>query len=129
MHPTFTDEGQTVQHPLELKFNASAWDILSAIEKGFRAQGDVKGKLAEWFLYKELVILKDSGVIEDVIWYDKDGKPDFDIVVGSARSGWSAKTPGARNPSGFREEVLRTLRGRVTENAASTFGGKKMKGL
>jgi len=42
MPPTFTDDGQTVQHPLELKFNTSAWEILCAIEQGFRAQGDVK---------------------------------------------------------------------------------------
>jgi len=37
MPPTFTEDGRTVQHPLELRFNASGWDILSAIERGFRA--------------------------------------------------------------------------------------------
>ena len=63
MPPTFTDDGQTVQHPLELKFNATGWDILCAIEQGFRAQVDVKGKLAEWFLYKQLKELKSRGVI------------------------------------------------------------------
>ena len=43
MPPTFIDNGVTVEHPLELKFNAPAWDILSAIEQGSRAQTDVKG--------------------------------------------------------------------------------------
>ena len=37
------------------RFDASL--PLSAIERGFRAQVDVKGKLAEWFLYKQLVEL------------------------------------------------------------------------
>jgi hypothetical protein len=37
-------------HPLENDLNADAADILSAIQKGFRAIIDVKGKLAEYFL-------------------------------------------------------------------------------
>jgi len=81
MPPTFVDNGLTVQHPLELKFNAPAWDILSAIEQGSRAQVDVKGKLAEWFLFKQLNELKGRGVIDTVNWYDTFGRPDFDVVV------------------------------------------------
>ncbi len=50
MPPQFVESGRPVRHPLEVKFNAPAWDILSVIERGFRAQVDVKGKLAEWFL-------------------------------------------------------------------------------
>src|SRR3954454_22877383 len=61
MPPQFFEAGQPVRHPLEVKFNAGAWDILCAIEKGFRAQVDVKGKLAEWFLYKVLEELKATG--------------------------------------------------------------------
>ncbi len=99
MPPTFTLDGATVQHPLELKFNTSGWDILSAIEMGFRAQGDVKGKLAEWFLFKDLVVLKENGVIDDLIWYEKDGKPDFDIVVGSRRIKLECKNARSKNPS------------------------------
>ena len=41
MAAQFFEAGQPVQHPLELRFNANAWDILSAIEKGFRAQVDL----------------------------------------------------------------------------------------
>jgi len=125
MPPTFTDDGQTVQHPLELKFNTSAWEILCAIEQGFRAQGDVKGKLAEWFLYKQLVELKDSGVIEDVIWYDKDGRPDFDIVIGGrtlrleCKNARSKKAPKKLGES-FEVELQKTRNQLV--------GGKKLRG-
>lgn len=81
MPPQFYENGQVTQHPLEQLFNASAWDILSAIERGFRAQVDVKGKLAEWFLYKHLTELQRQGVIQRVEWRDQDGIPDFLIEV------------------------------------------------
>lgn len=80
MPPQFFESGHPVEHPLEKKFNAAAWDILSAIEKGFRAQVDVKGKLAEWFLYKVLLDLKAVGTFTAVDWTDEDGKPDFHLV-------------------------------------------------
>src|SRR5262245_21822285 len=80
MVPQFFEASQPVQHPLEVKFNADAWDILCAIERGFRAQVDVKGKLAEWFLYKVLEELKATGVFTALTWSDEDGKPDFRLV-------------------------------------------------
>jgi hypothetical protein len=80
MPPQFFEAGQPRRHPLEDKFNASAWDILCAIERGFRAQVDVKGKLAEWFLFKILEDLKATGVFTGVAWSDEDGKPDFRLV-------------------------------------------------
>jgi hypothetical protein len=52
-------------HPLENDLNADAADILSAIQKGFRAIIDVKGKLAEYFLDQELVRLKNKDVISN----------------------------------------------------------------
>src|SRR5947209_15728842 len=80
MPPQFYENGAFVKHALEEKFNASGWDILSAIERGFRAQVDVKGKLAEWFLYKVLEDLKATEVFTRVTWSDEDGKPDFRLV-------------------------------------------------
>src|SRR5262245_56627169 len=77
MPPRLYEDGQYVQHPLEIKFNAPAWDILSAVERGFRAQVDVKGKLAEWFLFRQLVELEKTGVITRIEWRDKDGIPGF----------------------------------------------------
>ena len=70
------------RHPVEDLLNASASDILSAIQRGFRALVDVKGKLAEYFLFQKLEQLRERGVIESVEWLDKDGQPDFFIRVG-----------------------------------------------
>ncbi|RQW77075.1 MAG: hypothetical protein EHM14_15195 [Methanothrix sp.] len=64
-------------HELETLFNAPANDIMDAILKGFRAQVDVKGKLAELYLHKYLVALNDTRIISDLIWEDQDGVPDF----------------------------------------------------
>ena len=81
MPPLFHENGVPVQHAIEQLFNASGWDILSAIERGFRAQVDVKGKLAEWFLYKQLTDAQRLGVIEAVQWRDSDGLPDFPVTA------------------------------------------------
>ncbi len=81
MPPRLYEDGKPVQHPLEQVFNADAWDILSSIERGFRAQVDVKGKLAEWFLYKQLIDLQKRGIVDEVLWRDSDGLPDFPVKV------------------------------------------------
>lgn len=64
-------------HELETLFNAPANDIMDAIIKGFRAQVDVKGKLAELYLFKYLKALNDTRIISDLIWEDRDSVPDF----------------------------------------------------
>ena len=68
------------KHPLEELWNTTAWDILSAIQRGFRAQVDVKGKLAEWFLFQRLETMEQEGALENVDWTDKDGQPDFVVT-------------------------------------------------
>lgn len=70
------------RHPVEDELNAPAVDILDAINAGFRAKIDVKGKLAELYLARELQNLKDTGQIDDFEWHDKDGKPDFTVHLG-----------------------------------------------
>lgn len=65
------------RHPLEDIMNASASDILSAIERGFRAQVDVRGKLAELFMDRIFSDLEEAGKIDGHEWQDVDGKPDF----------------------------------------------------
>lgn len=67
-------------HELEKKFNASSYDILEAISAGFRAQVDVKGKLAELYLSRNLDRFREEGLIEGYIWSDKDGEPDFIVM-------------------------------------------------
>lgn len=66
-------------HKLEQDFNAPAKDIMDAILYGFRAQVDVKGKLAELYLFRILKKLEADGKIFNVKWIDVDGKPDFYI--------------------------------------------------
>jgi hypothetical protein len=72
-------------HPLEVQLNAPATDIMEAISKGFRAQADVKGKLAELYFSRMLDALRARGVVDSYEWFDKDGKPDFVIHVGGRR--------------------------------------------
>lgn len=67
-------------HKLEKQFNAPAEDIMEAILHGFRAQVDVKGKLAELYLSRFLKQLELAGTIQNVTWHDEDGKPDFEIM-------------------------------------------------
>ena len=56
---------------------------MDAILKGFRAQVDVKGKLAELYLYKYLEVLSDKGIIDALLWEDRDGEPDFKFIYES----------------------------------------------
>jgi hypothetical protein len=70
-------QGNSIGHPLESRLNASARDILDAISSGFRAQVDVKGKLAELYLFRALEGLQNRGVVSELRWSDTDGEPDF----------------------------------------------------
>ncbi|MCC6156861.1 MAG: helix-turn-helix transcriptional regulator [Deltaproteobacteria bacterium] len=68
-------------HPLLRNWNVSALDVVHAVHHGFRAQVDVKGKLAEWKLFQELEALRTDGAIASVQWLDEDNKPDFILTV------------------------------------------------
>jgi hypothetical protein len=70
---------------LEEKFNAPIADILEAIAHGFRAQVDVRGKLAELYLYRYLERLREGGQIGSLQWHDADGQPDFEAVMRDGR--------------------------------------------
>ncbi|MGA9099318.1 MAG: hypothetical protein WB392_10350 [Methanotrichaceae archaeon] len=67
-------------HKLEEVLKAPANDIMDAILMGFRAQVDVRGKLAELYLFRYLKKLETEGVIKNLEWRDKDGKPDFQFT-------------------------------------------------
>lgn len=69
----------TIGHPVERMLNASARDILDALENGFRSRADLKGKLAELFMSRHLDELQRAGTIDHYEWFDKDGVPDFTI--------------------------------------------------
>jgi hypothetical protein len=72
-------------HHLEQKFNAPVADILEAIEHGFRAQVDVRGKLAELYLHRHLERLRTKNKITSIQWHDADGQPDFEVVMPDGR--------------------------------------------
>lgn len=69
----------TIGHPVERLLNASARDILDALENGFRARADLKGKLAELFMSRHLDELQRDDIIDHYEWFDQDGVPDFTI--------------------------------------------------
>jgi hypothetical protein len=65
--------------------NASARDILDALENGFRARADLKGKLAELFMSRHLDALQRSGWLDRYEWFDADGVPDFKLFLTDSR--------------------------------------------
>ena len=65
--------------------NASARDILDALENGFRARADLKGKLAELFMSRHLDELQRSGWLDRYEWFDADGVPDFKLFLTDSR--------------------------------------------
>jgi len=68
----------TIDQPrLLVDWKVAATDLVEAVRRGFRAQVDVKGKLAELMLYRELDNLKKQGEIQTIEWLDEDGRPDF----------------------------------------------------
>lgn len=107
-----------IGHPLERRLNASARDILDAISSGFRAQVDVKGKLAELYLFRALEGLQKQGIISELRWSDTDGEPDFflcyrarrlTVQCKNVRSG-GQRCKGAETGS-FRVELQKTRGG------------------
>ncbi|MBU6402399.1 MAG: helix-turn-helix domain-containing protein, partial [Verrucomicrobia bacterium] len=91
-------------HPLETRLNAAADDILSAIRRGFRAIIDTKGKLAEYFLNRELEAMQLAGTISAVVWSDKDGEPDFTLKFHGKLVRLECKN--IRSPDGKRKNDL-----------------------
>lgn len=66
---------------------------------------DVKGKLAELYLYRKLKKLEKAGKIKGLNWIDADGKPDFIL---------------SRNSKTFRVEC-KNLRNEIFKKPAPTY--------
>lgn len=112
------ERGNSIGHPLEELLNASARDILDAITRGFRAQVDVKGKLAELYLWHRLDALQRCGSISALEWSDKDGEPDFSLSYRGHRLTIQCKNVRsgkgrcrAAEPGSFRVELQKTRGG------------------
>jgi hypothetical protein len=78
------DAARVLRGREEELFNASGWDILSAAQQGHRARTDVKGKLAEFFLNRQIEELLERKQIDSFVWSDKTGEPDFIVEVGGS---------------------------------------------
>ena len=65
------------QPKLLVDWGVTAKDVVEAVSRGFRAQVDIKEKLAELMLYRELENLRKDGELQTIDWLDEDGKPDF----------------------------------------------------
>jgi hypothetical protein len=109
---------------MEVALNATASDILDAIGRGFRTQADVKGKLAELYLSRELDGLLKSGVIEQYDWRDKDGLPDFGVKVFDKSLEVEVKNVRAgkaiwKDPPGFLLELQKTRNSKGGKNTRS----------
>lgn len=99
------------KHPLEEKLGASSGDILTAIEKGFHAQVDVKGKLAELFMSRQLEALRVGARIGGFVWQDKDGETDFLVDYRSKRLRLECKNirnEVFKHPPSYKVELQRT---------------------
>jgi hypothetical protein len=68
-------------HPVEVEMGLSAAEILDVIKRSDRCYQAVRGYVAERHLEKHLEQLKQSGTIQDFVFINKDGQPDFRVTV------------------------------------------------
>ncbi len=68
-------------HPVEVEMGLSASEILDVIKRSDRCYQTVRGYVAEKHLEKLLEQLKTSGAIQNFVFIDKDGQPDFQVAL------------------------------------------------
>ena len=90
-------------HRLEAEYGLSADEMLDAVDSRFRAKVALEGAIAEVQLEKLLVKLKAKGTIFDYVRHDRDGYPDFTIVLSKGGKGHQIECKNVRN----RDEAFR----------------------
>jgi hypothetical protein len=74
-------------HPVEVEMGLPASEILDVIKRSDRCYQTVRGYIAERHLEKLLENLKGSGAIQQSVYVNKDGQPDFRVTLnGQART-------------------------------------------
>ncbi len=68
-------------HPVEVEMGLPAWEILDVIKRSDRCYQTVRGYVAERHLEKLLEKLKGSGAIQQSVYVNKDGQPDFRVTL------------------------------------------------
>jgi hypothetical protein len=66
-------------HPLEIQYGLTAYELLDALDKRFRAKVTLEGAVAEVQLGKMIAELAQEGSIDRYEEHDRDGYPDFTI--------------------------------------------------
>jgi transcriptional regulator with XRE-family HTH domain len=116
--------GPAGRHRLSTAWGVEDHDVLEAVQRGFRAQVDVKGKLAELFLHRHLAQIECEGLVSDLVWTDTDGEPDFSLRVGKSRflvECKNVRSPTAKGPKAIRVELQKT---RNSKDGTNTRGYK-----
>jgi len=79
---------------------------------------DVRGKLAELYLFRALQLVERQGAISDLQWSDKDGEPDFFLSYNGRRRSIQCKNVRAKqqyrrgeNAGSFKVELQKTRGG------------------
>ncbi len=67
-------------HPVEIEMGLPASEILDVIRRSDRCYQTVRGYVAERHLEKLLDKLKQSGTVEQVVYVNKEGQPDFRVT-------------------------------------------------
>ena len=113
----------TGKYKLEKEWKCTKDDIINAVSAGFRAQVDVKGKLAELFLSYLLKQLKENRIIDDFRWNDKDSEPDFIVIIQGNEYNLECKNVRSGEKmlreDGYRLEVQKTRNSKDGSNTRS----------
>jgi hypothetical protein len=111
-----------VEHPLETQYGLSAYELLDALDKRFRAKVTLEGAVAEVQMEKKIRALVGT-VIERYETHDLDGHPDFSIWLPKVGKPLLAECKNVRN----RDEAYRQG-GEVVAYKAETQKTRASKG-
>jgi hypothetical protein len=87
---------KVMEHPLEKQYGLSAYELLDALNKRFRARVALEGAVAEVQMEKKIKVLVGK-VIERYESHDLDGHPDFSIWLPNAERPLLAECKNVRD--------------------------------
>jgi hypothetical protein len=85
-----------MEHPLEAKYGLTAYELLDALAKRFRAQVTLEGTVSEVHMEKKIQALVGT-VVERYEVHDQDGYPDFSIWLPHRRQPLLAECKNVRD--------------------------------
>ncbi|MBU0718096.1 MAG: hypothetical protein KJ749_07605 [Planctomycetes bacterium] len=111
-----------MEHPLEKQYGLSAYELLDALDKRFRAKVTLEGAVAEVQMEKKIRALVGT-VVERYETHDLDGHPDFSIWLPNVKKPLLAECKNVRD----RDEAYRQ-NGEVVAYKAETQKTRASKG-